>query len=73
MPPLLTLANSSSHCRREASEIVVSSFCVNGVTRASGGGFTGNGCVGDVASPGTSLDGTGRSSTPKMGSPVRRF
>ena len=31
--------------------------------RASGGGFTGNGCVGHVASPGISLCGTGPSST----------
>ena len=30
--------------------------------RASGAGFTGNGCVGHVASPGTVLCGTGRSS-----------
>src|SRR6185295_19785406 len=29
--------------------------------RASGAGFTGNGCVGDDFSPGTSLCGTGRS------------
>jgi hypothetical protein len=40
--------------------------------RLSGSGFTGNGCVGQVASPGTSLCGTGRSSIPKIGSPVTR-
>src|SRR5207244_12571764 len=43
------------------------------VFRASGGGFTGNGCVGNASSPGTSLVGTGRSSTPKIGRPVSRF
>ena len=40
--------------------------------RASGAGFTGNGCVGQVFSPGTALCGTGRSSMPKIGSPVTR-
>ena len=40
--------------------------------RASGGGFTGNGCVGHVASPGTVLCGTARSSMSKIGSPVTR-
>ena len=33
-------------------------------------GFTGNGCVGEYHSPGTSPFGTGRSSTPKIGFPV---
>src|SRR3954465_5071810 len=36
----------------------------------SGGGLTGKGCVGDVHSPGTVVCGTGRSSIPKIGSPV---
>ena len=36
-------------------------------------GFTGNGCVGDVCSPGTSLFGTGRSTTSKIGLPVTRL
>ena len=40
--------------------------------RASGGGFSGKGCVGEVFSPGTVLCGTGRSSMPKIGSPVTR-
>src|SRR5882724_9293133 len=40
---------------------------------ANGGGATGNGCVGDVTSPGTSLCGTGRSSTGNTGFPVSRF
>jgi hypothetical protein len=42
------------------------------VLRASGAGFSGNGCVGQVFSPGTPLCGTGRSSMPKIGSPVTR-
>ena len=40
--------------------------------RPSGAGFTGNGCVGHDDSPGTLLFGTGRSSRPKIGSPVTR-
>ena len=40
---------------------------------ASGRGRTGKGCVGDAISPATSLFGTGRSSTPKIGSPVSRL
>src|SRR5438094_5623204 len=56
--------------------------CASGVTfdtsslvmasRASGGGLTGNGCVGDETSPDTIDCGTGRSSTPKTGLPVSR-
>src|ERR1039457_5929488 len=40
--------------------------------RENGGGFTGNGCVGDVFSSGTSEAGTGRSSTGQSGFPVSR-
>ena len=43
------------------------------VCAASGGGASGNGCVGEVTSPGTSLCGTGRSSTGNTGLPVSRF
>ena len=45
------------------------------VTQAvtSAGGFTGIGCVGETDSPGTSLRGIGRSSTPKSGCPVSRL
>src|SRR5262245_62871502 len=43
------------------------------LTRASGAGLTGNGCAGNVRSPGTSLFATGRSSTPNTGSPVSRL
>ena len=42
------------------------------VVRASGGGFTGIGCVAELCSSGTSLFGTGRSSTPNTGLPVTR-
>ena len=41
--------------------------------RPSGGGLSGNGCVGHACSPGTVLLGTGRSSMPKSGSPVTRL
>ena len=37
-----------------------------------GAGFEGNGCVGQLASPGTSLCGTGRSSIGQSGLPVTR-
>ena len=37
-----------------------------------GGGLIGNGCVGDVHSPGAVVCGTLRSSMPKIGSPVTR-
>src|ERR1700687_4900769 len=40
--------------------------------RAYAGGLVGNGCVGDVFSPGTSDCGTGRSSIGKIGSPGPR-
>ena len=42
------------------------------VVAVSGGGAAGNGCVGDVISPGTSVCGTGRSSIGNNDSPVRR-
>ena len=38
-----------------------------------GPGFRGKGWVGHEASPGTGLFGTGRSSMPNIGSPVRRL
>jgi hypothetical protein len=41
--------------------------------RVMGSGLTGNGWVGHAASPSASVGGTGRSSMPKMGSPVSRF
>ncbi len=42
------------------------------VVAVRGGGAEGNGCVGDVISPGTSVCGTGRSSIGNNDSPVRR-
>ncbi|PYR16043.1 MAG: hypothetical protein DMF98_28490, partial [Acidobacteria bacterium] len=42
------------------------------VRRAYGGGLVGKGCVGHDSSPGTSLFGTGRSSTGQSGVPVTR-
>jgi hypothetical protein len=39
---------------------------------SNGGGFVGNGCVGDARSPGTSDGGTGRSSIGQIGRPVAR-
>ena len=41
-------------------------------TRSNGAGFVGNGCVGDVHSPGTPFWGTGRSSIGQIGLPVTR-
>src|SRR5678815_1573980 len=41
--------------------------------RQYGFGFNGNGCVGQVCSPGTSETGTGLSSIGNKGSPVSRF
>ena len=43
------------------------------VSASAARGFTGNGCVGDACSPGTSLFGTGRSSMSKIGLPVTRL
>ena len=48
------------------------SFSVND-WRANGGGAVGNGCVGQLFSPGTSLCGTGRSSIGQSGAPVIRL
>src|SRR4029453_5443981 len=48
----------------------ISSFLKS--TLESAGGFSGNGCVGEYHSLGTSPLGTGRSSTPKIGLPVVR-
>ena len=40
--------------------------------RSNGSGFVGNGCVGDIHSPGVSEPGTGRSTIGQTGSPVTR-
>src|SRR5690348_13841661 len=58
-------------CSAVVSSGVTRSFLVM-LTRANGGGFTGNGCVGEYHSPGTLPLGTGRSSTPNTGLPVTR-
>ena len=42
-------------------------------SRVIGSGLSGKGCVGHAASPSASVGGTGRSSTPKIGSPVSRL
>ena len=54
--------------RRRAPEIRLRSICCG--TRLAG--WSGNGCVGDACSPGTSLAGTGRSSIGNSGLPVSR-
>ena len=41
--------------------------------RANGGGAVGNGCVGQLISPGVSDCGTGRSSIGHSGAPVMRL
>src|SRR5215510_15237063 len=61
----------SSACCRSAGVKSISSDSVT-ACRAYAGGFVGNGCVGDVFSPGTSLCGTGRSSIGHTGWPVTR-
>src|SRR5512147_73098 len=58
-------APRSRNVRPHASSAVI--FC-----GTSGGGFCGNGCVGDNHSPLTAPVGTGRSSTGYNGSPVSR-
>src|SRR5689334_17163961 len=45
-----------------SSGVTVATSAIEKVCRANGGGLSGNGCVGEARSPGTSLDGTGRSS-----------
>src|SRR5262245_30278206 len=62
-PPMrgLCCAMNSRQYFSSSGVTVATSFIENDC-RANGGGFTGNGCVGDADSPGTSLDGTLRSS-----------
>jgi hypothetical protein len=71
-PSDFTNASQAAACSGDVSAAVTRSAAVK-LTRASGGGLTGIGWVGEVSSPGTSLFGTGRSSTPKIGTPVSRF
>ena len=61
----------SMHCARDSGvTFVISSSFMD--CRANGGGFTGNGCVGQDSSPGIELLGTGRSCTSNSGLPVSR-
>src|SRR5437016_4788093 len=57
------LSNSSLQNRACSGERSYISSARN-VFLASGGGFTGNGCIFEVTSPGTEVCGTGRSSIP---------
>ena len=70
------MASYSSRQAAACSAVVSSAVTMSSgpkLTRASGGGLSGMGCVGEYCSPGTSPAGTGRSSTPCTGSPVSRF
>ena len=69
MPPILA-TSSRQYFSCSGSLVKISSGPM--LTRASGPGLTGNGCVGQVCSPGTSLCGTGRSSTGYTERPVSR-
>src|SRR4029450_266013 len=72
-PP--TFSTSSAHacaCSGVVSAAVTRSAALY-ETRANAGGFTGIGCVGNANSPGTSLFGTARSSSPKIGRPGPGF
>src|SRR5262249_4151495 len=68
-------ATRSAHARACSGVVSAAVTRSAGVyaTRASAGGFTGIGWGGKGWSPGTSLRGIGRSSTPKIGAPVSRF
>ncbi len=67
----MTCEKSASHSRRDSGVTSVRSARVTASIRDNGFGLRGKGCVGEATSPGTSLAGTGRSSTPKTGSPGR--
>src|SRR5262245_34444071 len=67
-PFFSTSCLQAATCSAVVSETVTRSSGLN-ATRAIGGGLTGIGCVGNACSPGTSLAGTERSSTPKIGWP----
>ncbi len=67
-----TNGSTSSSARARSSG--VKSIRSSSVTpcASNGGGFVGNGCVGEERSPGTVDRGTGRSSIGQTGSPVTR-
>src|SRR6516162_22793 len=68
-PMFTDLSYSSVQYFSDSGEILLTSFRVM-ASRVSPAGFSGNGCVGHASSPGASKRGTGRSSIPKIGSPV---
>src|SRR5205823_4515297 len=70
-PSTLSLSNCSRQYACASGETLETSSLVM-LSRVKGGGFSGNGWVGQDCSPGTSLGGTRRSSTPQTGLPVRR-
>src|ERR1044071_4642907 len=75
-PPVIAPPSSARRSRQyfSCSGVIVATSSGENVIRASGGGLTGNGCVGQYSSPGSGLsDATGRSSTPKIGWPVTRL
>src|ERR1700687_4236714 len=61
-----------SACARSSGVKSIRSSGTLNSLRAYAGGLVGNGCVGDVFSPGTSDCGTGRSSIGHPGMPVTR-
>src|SRR6266849_10783401 len=69
--PMRYILTVSSASARSAGVKLINSSTVT-ACRAYAGGFVGNGCVGDVFSPGTSDCGTGRSSIGHTGWPVTR-
>src|SRR3954470_18752785 len=72
MPPLFSTTSWHAFA---CSGVVSSAVTMSSILKLcfdSSGGFSGIGCVGEVSSPGTSLLGTGRSSTPNTGLPVTR-
>src|SRR5947209_3577092 len=71
-PSLRALRNSSRKRAFSAPSTYGFRSSTLNLSREKGGGFVGNGCVGDDSSPGTSLFGTARSSIGQRGSPVTR-
>src|SRR5262249_11321060 len=70
--PVLYRATLSFACARNSGVKSIKSSGTLTYCLAYAGGLVGNGCVGDVFSPGTSDCGTGRSSIGQTGSPVTR-
>src|SRR5947208_14889818 len=69
-PILYFFASSTASARSAGVKSIKSSIATP--VRSYGGGFVGNGCVGEYHSPGTSPCGTGRSSIGQIGWPVTR-